>query len=145
MTETANIPTAPQRAKLDRLVDVHLHALHDGDIETVMSTLTDDIEYDLVDGAPHSVRGQDAVRAHHLHEFANVMHERNVPLRRLHGDGFVVDELIWEGRITGRIGPLVGHGRRVTQRILRIFELRDGFVSRQTIYSDLAALARQLP
>ena len=74
------------------------------------------------------------MRAHLLQEFANTMHERDVPLRRLYGDGFVVDEMIWEVRITGRVGSLVGNGRRVTQRILRIFELRDGRVAHQSVY-----------
>lgn len=136
---------ATERAKLDLLVDTQLHALRDGDVETLLGTMTEDVEYDLVGTTPNSVHGKDAVRTHHLQELANIMHERDVPLRRLYGDGFVIDEMIWEGRITGKVGSLVGHGRRVTQRILRIFELRDGHVARQTIYSDFAAITRQLP
>jgi len=133
-----------QRTRLDLLVDAHLHALRDSDIETVMSCASEDVEYDLVGSAPSAIRGREAVRNHHLREFANTMHERNVPVRRLYGEGFVVDELTWEGRITGRVGPLVGHGRRVSHRILRIFEVRDGLVARQSIYTDFAAIARQL-
>lgn len=136
---------ATQRTVLDLLVDTHLHAVRDGDVETVMSTVTDDVEYELVGNIPNAVHGKDAVRTHHLQEFANMMHERDVPLRRLYGDGFVVDELIWEGRITGRVGSLVGNGRRVTQRILRVFEVRDGQVARQSIYLDFATMTRQLP
>ena len=134
-----------QRAPIDLLVDSHLNALRDGDVEAVLDTLTEDVEYDLVGASPNTLRGRDAVRAHHLQEFANTMYERDVPLRRLYGDGFVVDELIWEGRITGRVGWLVGNGRRVTQRVLRVFELRDGRVARQSIYTDFAAITRQLP
>jgi len=133
------------RTALELLVDTHLHALRDGDLETIMGTVRDDVEYDLIGAVPNSLRGRDAVRAHHLQEFANTMHERDVPLRRLYGEGFVVDELIWEGRITGRVGSLVGNGRRVTQRILRIFEVHDGRVARQSIYFDFAAMTRQLP
>jgi steroid delta-isomerase-like uncharacterized protein len=132
------------RTGLDLLVDTHLHALREGDVETVMSTITDDVEYDLVGTLGGTIRGREAIRAHHLEEFANTMHERDVPLRRLYGAGFVVDELIWEGHITGRIGSLVGNGRRVSRRILRIFEVRDGYLSRQSIYTDYAAIARQL-
>jgi uncharacterized protein len=135
---------AAQRTKIDLLVDTYLHALRDGDVETALSTLADDVELDLVGGSPSSIRGKDAVRAHHLSEFANTMHERDVPLRRLYGPGFVVDELIWEGRITGRVGPLVGNGRRVSHSVLRIFEVREGCVARQSVYTDFAAIARQL-
>lgn len=130
--------------RLDLLVDTHLHALRDGDVETALGGLTEDVEYDLVGCTPSSIRGKDAVRAHHVQDFANTMHERDVPLRRLYGDGFVIDELIWEGRITGRVGHLVGNGRRVSQRILRILEVRDGLVARQTIYTDFATITRQL-
>ncbi len=135
---------AAQRTRLDLLVDTHLHALRDGDVETALGCVAEDVEYDLVGNATSSIRGKEAVRAHHVQEFANTMHERNVPLRRLYGQDFVVDELIWEGRITGRVGPLIGHGRRVSQRVLRIFEVSDGFVVRQSIYRDFASIAQQL-
>ena len=135
---------AARRSKLDLLVDTYLHALRAADVETALSTLADDVELDLVGDTPNLIRGKDAVRAHHLSEFANTIHERNVPLRRLYGSGFVVDELIWEGRIPGRVGALIGNGRRVSQRVLRIFEVREGWVTRQSIYTDFAAITRQL-
>jgi uncharacterized protein len=136
--------SATERTQLDALVDSHLQALRDGDLEAVMSTMTDDIVYELIGGALSTVRGREAVRAHHLREFANAIHERDIPLRRLYGDGFAVDELIWEGRITGRVGLIAGNGRRVTHRILRIFEVRDGRIAHQSIYSDFASVSRQL-
>jgi uncharacterized protein len=135
---------AAQRATADLLIDTYLHAIRAADIETALSTLADGVELDLVGSTPSSIRGKEAVRAHHLEEFANTIHERDVHLRRLHGPGFVVDELVWEGRITGRVGSLVGNGRRVSQRILRIFEVRDGQVARESIYADYAAISRQL-
>jgi ketosteroid isomerase-like protein len=127
------------------LIQTHMRALGEGDLEALIATMTDDIECDLVGGSPNRVRGKDAVRAHFMGEFANTMGERVIPLRRLYGAGFVVDEAIWEGRVTGRVGPLVGNGRRVTQRVLRIFETRDCRIARQTVYADFAALALQLP
>jgi ketosteroid isomerase-like protein len=133
-----------QRASLDRLVETQLRAVGDSDLETLLTTMTDDIEYDIVGTSANPVRGKDAVRAHYLQEFANAVQERHIPLRRLYGEGFVIDELVWEGRITGRAGSLLGKGRRVSHRVLRIFEVRDGLVTRQSVYSDHAALARQL-
>ena len=135
---------AAQQARLDQLVDTHLHALRDGDVETAMSGVTEDVQYDLIGRTPNSLHGRDAVRAYLMDELANTMHERNVPLRRLYGHDFVVDELVWEGRVTGRVGQLIGNGRRVRHRILRIFEVRGGLVVRQSIYSDIASIAQQL-
>jgi hypothetical protein len=135
---------AARHTQFDLLVDTILHALRDGDIETVMACLTEDVEYDLVGNSASSICGKDAVRAYHVRELANTMPERGVPLRRLYGYGFVVDERLWEGRITGRVGLLIGSGRRVSHRILSIFEVRDRLVARQTIYSDFVAITRQL-
>ena len=132
------------RAEVDRLLDTHLRALGDNDVETLLSTVAEDVEYELVGATPVSVRGKDAVRAHHLQEFANTMLERRIPLRRLHGEGFVVDEEIWEGRVTGHVGRLAGKGRRVSLRILRVVEVAGDLMTRQTVYTDYAALSRQL-
>ncbi|MFN2464597.1 MAG: nuclear transport factor 2 family protein [Candidatus Dormibacteria bacterium] len=144
MTIPGNQPEG-RRHQDEVLIDAHLRALAESDVDALLGTVADNIEYDFIAGATGAVRGKDAVRAHHLTEFANVISERWIPLRRLYGEGFVVDEVIWEGRITGRLGALVGKGRRVSQRVLRIFEIRNGQVSRQSIYSDHAAVARQLP
>ena len=142
--KTAPDAEATQRLKLDLLVDAHLQGLRDGDVEALMATTAHDVVYELVGRSPCSVRGQEAVRAHHIQELANSMYERDVPLRRLYGDGFVVDEMVWEGRITGRIGSLVGHGRRVSHRLLRVFEVSDDRITRQSIYLDFASLSEQL-
>ena len=129
---------------MDRVLDTYLHALRDGDLETLMSTVAEEVEYDLVGATPSSIRGREAVRAHHLQDFANTMHERDIPLRRLHGEGFVMDEQIWEGRITGHVGSLAGNGRRVSLRMLRIVEVAGDQMTRQSVYTDFAALRRQL-
>ena len=135
---------ATDQAQLKALVDSHLQALRDGDVDAVMNATTDDVVYELIGGTLGAVRGREAVRAHHLREFANTIHERDIPVRRLYGDGFAVDELIWEGRITGLVGTLAGNGRRVTHRILRVFEVREGQIAHQSIYSDFASVSRQL-
>jgi ketosteroid isomerase-like protein len=142
--ETGTELEAARQASLDLLVDTYLHAFRAADVETALSTLAEDVELDLVGSTPSSIRGKEAVRANHLEEFANTMHERDLPLRRLYGPGFVADELVWEGRVTGRVGPLIGNGRRVSRRVLRIFEVRGGLITRQSVYTDFAALARQL-
>jgi uncharacterized protein len=139
-----NTGDAGRRAELDRLVDAHLHAESQGDVETLLAGMTDDVEHEMLGAADNPARGKDAVRARYLERFANTASERDVPLRRLYGDGFVVDEMIWEGRVTGRLGPLVGAGRRVSHRVLHVFEVRDGRISLESVYPDTAAILRQL-
>lgn len=135
---------ATHRADLDYIVDRHLRAEREGDVETILDAVTDDIEYEVFGAPDNPVSGRNGLRTRALERFANQMTERHIPLRRLYGDGYVVDEMIWEGRITGRLGPYVGAGRRVSHRVLHVFELRDGHISRMSVYLDYAAVMRQL-
>jgi limonene-1,2-epoxide hydrolase len=132
------------RARVDRLVDTYLRAEAAADVDTVLSLTTTDVGYESIGFEEIHASGVSAVRAHYQDEFANVVHERDTTIRRLHGDGFVVDERLWDNRVIGRLGPYVGRGRRVQLRVLRIFELRRDQVARVSVYPDLAAIMRQL-
>lgn len=133
-----------RRARVDRLVDTYLRAEAAADVDTILSLATEDVDYEHVGFEAGNVSGVNAVRALYQHEFANVVHERDTTIRRLYGDGFVVDERLWESRVIGRLGPYVGGGKRLRHRVLRIFELRRDQVARVSIYPDLAAIMRQL-
>ena len=39
---------------------------------------------------------------------------------------------------------LPGHGRRISFRILHVFEFRDGLISRENVWLDTAAIVGQL-
>lgn len=132
------------RGQLDRLVDRHLRAEDQGDVETILADMTDDVEHDVLGAPENPLCGKAVLRDHYRDRFANAVFEREVPLRRLHGAGFVVDERIWEGRITGRVGSGVGRGRRVSHRQLHILELHDGRIARHSVYLDSDALMHQL-
>ena len=142
------MPTAgvgdDRRAGLDRLVDAYLRAERAGDVETMLDAVSDDVEHEMFGAGDNPVRGREGLRARSLAHFANQATERQIPLRRLYGDGFVVDEAVWEGRITGRLGPWVGAGRRVSHRVLRIFEVQNGRIARVSVYPDFAAIVPQL-
>lgn len=46
--------------------------------------------------------------------------------------------------VTGSFLGLPGNGRRVTFRILHVFEFRDGLISRENVWLDGTAIAQQL-
>jgi hypothetical protein len=77
--------------------------------------------------------------------FSSIRGEGVTPLRRLYGEDFLVDETLWHGQIVdgkpflcdGRSGP-------VSFRLLHVFELRDGEISREQVWCDLAEIQRQL-
>lgn len=48
------------------------------------------------------------------------------------------------GTVTGSMLGLPGNGRRVTFRILHVFEFKDGLISRENVWLDGAAIQQQL-
>jgi ketosteroid isomerase-like protein len=66
-------------------------------------------------------------------------------VRRLYGDGFVVDESIWHGHFAdGRAVGCDGLSGPVSFRILHVFEFRDGKISRENVWCDVAAIREQI-
>jgi predicted ester cyclase len=46
--------------------------------------------------------------------------------------------------VIGSMLGLPGNGRRITFRILHVFEFRDGLISRENVWLDTAAMIQQL-
>jgi predicted ester cyclase len=92
------------------------------------------------------VRGRDEVRPFYEALFADLSESRVECLRRLHGDGFVVDESLWRGKAPGRPFGLEGRGRPLEFRMLHVLEFAEsGQIARENVWVDLAAIIRQLP
>ena len=136
---------AVSQADLDRLVDAQLRAEHDGDIEAILAPMADAIVHDVVGSPDDPVQGLEAVRRRYQDVLAATVHERDVPIRRLYGTDFVLDEHVWSGRLTGRAFGIDGHGRWLRHRVLWLLEVRDGRIIRKTVWNDIPAIRRQLP
>lgn len=133
-----------ERAALDRIVDAHLRAEHDGDLAAILGSMADAVVHDVV-GSPHgAMEERETIRRHYREALGATVHECDVPLRRLYGEGFVLDEHLWRGRVIGRAFDLDGRGRWISYRVLWLLEIRDGRIVRQTVWNDLAAVQRQL-
>jgi ketosteroid isomerase-like protein len=132
------------RATMDRIVNEHFGYEAADDVEGVLGTLTDDVRH-LVVGAPTGeLTGKDAVRPFYEQLFADLKGEGVEPVARWYGDDFVVDETLWTGLVEdGRVFGLPGRSGRVTFRLLHVFELRDGLISREHVWSDVVAIAEQ--
>jgi hypothetical protein len=97
-----------------------------------------DLAGSLTDQLGHAVR-------HRYQEFLTAtVHERDVPIRRLYGQDFVFDEHSSHGLVIGRAFEIDGHGRWISYRALWLLEIRDGLISRQTVWNDIFAIRRQL-
>ena len=139
-------PHSPHgRELLDCVVDAWTRAEHDADAEEIRRLLADDVVLVVVGLAQADLLGRKAVGAWHREQTANALHERDVPVQRVYGWASVLDDVVRESRVTGHLYGFRGAGRRVSYRLRRLFELREGRVSRLTVWPDLDALATQLP
>ena len=132
------------REAIDHIIDEHFRQEAEGDVEGTLKTLTDDVVHDVVGDPAGELHGPGAVATRYGHLFANVKGERADVMHRLYGDEFVVDDKIWTARVTGEFMGIPGHGRRISIRVLHVFEFRGGLISRENVWIDAGAAIAQL-
>lgn len=132
--------------QMDRKIEEHFGFEARDDVEGVLATLAPDAEHDVVGWPFGPSHGRDAARPFYQVMFADLAESRVTSVRRLYGDGFMVDESLWEGKAPGRPFGLEGKGRPLSFRLLHIVEFTDGGdIRRENVWVDLAAIIQQLP
>jgi steroid delta-isomerase-like uncharacterized protein len=126
------------------LVDRHLKAEGAGDIEGAVAVYTDDVVHDAVGFPGTPLHGKDAARGFYGYLTANFRTETEEPLHQFVTDDALVLEQLMTGTVTGEMLGIPGNGRRISFRILHVFEFRDGLVSREQVWLDSAAIVEQL-
>jgi predicted ester cyclase len=133
------------REQMDRKLDEHFGFEAADDVEGVLATLSPDATHDIVGYPTGPTRGRDAARAFYVQMFSDLAESRVTSLRRLYGDGFLVDESLWEGRAPGQPFGFEGRDRSLKFRLLHVLEFAgDGKIAREQVWVDLAAIAQQL-
>jgi steroid delta-isomerase-like uncharacterized protein len=130
--------------QMQNLVSQHFRAEGAGDVDGAVAVYTDDIEHDVVGfpGGPH--HGRDGARKFYEELTANFRAEGEEVLRRYFAvDSMILDQVM-TGTVIGSMLGLPGHGRRISFRILHVFEFRDGLISRENVWLDSAAIVNQL-
>lgn len=133
------------RAEMDRIIDEHFGYEAADDVEGVMASLAPAVEHEVVPSPVGALRDPARIRAYYERLFGSVKGEGVTPIRRLYGDDFIVDETLWRGTIEdGSIFLCDGKSGPVSFRLLHVFELEDGKITREAAWCDLAAIQRQL-
>jgi predicted ester cyclase len=131
--------------RFDRMIDRHFRFEAEDDVEGVLSTMVDDVEHDVVGYPTGPVRGKTAAQAFYDGLFADLSGEKVTTLRRYYGPEFVVDESLWEGTAPGTPFGIPGHGRRLSFRLLHVFDMApDGQIKRENVWLDFASILQQL-
>ena len=133
------------REEIDRIIDRHFMFEATDDVDGVVGSLADPVEHEVVPSPVGALHDRAQIRAYYKMLFESLKGEGVTPVRRLYGDDFVVDEAVWHGRIEdGRPFLCDGRSGPVSFRLLHVFELRDGKISRENVWCDLASIQRQL-
>lgn len=130
--------------EIDRILERHFAALQKRDLDGILATYADDAEHDAVGRDPNPIRGREALGAFYRESLADLANTTVIPVRRLYGEDFAIDESILDGYAQGRPFDLEGYSRPVRFRMLRIFEFRDGVIARENAWFDIVAVQRQL-
>jgi predicted ester cyclase len=137
--------TTMSRNRVDRLIDEHFRYECEDDVEGVLSTLAEDATHDVVGSPLGELHGRDGARPFYERMYADLDGHSVTRLHRYYGDGFVVDESLWEGVAVGTPFGIPGNGRRLSFRILHVFELApEGTIARENVWMDYPAILHQL-
>jgi steroid delta-isomerase-like uncharacterized protein len=131
-------------ADMDRLVTIHIEAEMAANTAGAVSVYTNDVEHDVV-GMPHGpLHGKAAAQGFYDQLVGNIRTEAMESTHRYYGDDFCVMEHQCTATVFGTFLGLPGNGRRVSFRLLHIWEFRDGRISRENIWLDGGSIAQQL-
>lgn len=140
---TRRVPRGLSIAELDAVVDAHLQAELREDLPAVLSTLSTDVRHDVI-GAPEPAIGHEQVAGFYTSLWNDLAVEEMVPVRRLHGPDFVVDEVLVTAKAVGNPFGMAGNGRTVRFRLVHVFEVDGDRIVRETAALDMPAIQRQL-
>lgn len=133
-------------AEMDRKMDEHFGFEGADDIEGVLSTLTPNVIHDIVGWPSGPTHGRENARPFYSALFADLAESRVTCTKRLYGEGFLVDESVWEGKAAGRPFGLEGRDRPLKFRLLHVVEFATGGdIEREQVWVDMAAIMQQLP
>lgn len=133
------------RAEVDQLVNTHFMFEATDDVEGVLASLAPGAEHHVVPSPFGIVNETGRIREFYATMFADLKGESVTPVRRLYGDGFAVDEAIWNGQIEdGRLFGCPGKKGPVNFRLLHVFEFSGEKISRENVWCDLSAIQQQL-
>lgn len=131
-------------ADMEVLIGTHMLAEEQGDPDRAVSVYTEDVEHDVVGFPGDPIHGVQAAldRYHQLVEDLRV--EKAERTHTYYSDEAATVEDLITAVVTGAFLGIPGNNRRITFRMLHVFEFKDGRISRENVWLDGASIAAQL-
>jgi len=131
-------------SEMDRLIEQHIAAETAGDTAAAVAMYTEDIEHDVVGFPTGPVHGKQAAQGFYEFLVKNVETETMVPTHKYYGEDFCVIEHAATVTVPGEFLGVAGNDRRITFRMLHVWEFRDGLISRENVWLDGGSIVAQL-
>jgi steroid delta-isomerase-like uncharacterized protein len=133
-----------QPKEMNRLIEEHLTAEKAGDNAGCVAMYTDDVIHDVV-GAPHGpLSGPEAAQGFYEILTTNIKTERMQVNHAWYGEDFCVIEHQWHGTVPGEFLGVPGHGKRISFRMLHVWEFKDHRMCRENVWLDAGSIIGQL-
>ena len=126
------------------LIDRHFAAENAHDVAATLATYTDDVVWDDVGNPACPVHGKSAAATMYGGIMDAIPDIHLESIGRFACGDHVVDESILTGHVHGSFLGIDGGGAPVRIRMLHVFDIRDGLISREQAWVDTAEVARQL-
>ena len=131
-------------AEMDAIVDEHFRAEAQVDIDAIMATYADHVEFDVAGNPQGVLRAKAAIAVFYNTLFGEMTDLRMQRLRRWYGPNHLVDDSLISAKASGRPFGLEGKGRPFTFRLLHVFDFLNGRISRESSWLDMGAIIHQL-
>jgi steroid delta-isomerase-like uncharacterized protein len=133
-----------KQSDMDQLIERHLAAERARDTAGSVAVYVDDVEHDVVGFPTGPVQGKEAAQGFYDY-LAHNFHTENMEVTHsYYGDDFCVIEHDTTGTVPGEFLGVPGNGRRITFRLLHVWEFRDGLISRENVWLDGGTVIAQL-
>ena len=129
---------------MDDLIRTHIEAEMAGDVDGALSVYDDDVVHDVIGWPTGPGAGTAAAKGFYDYLTSNFSNEKMEVVSAQHGDGFCVVEHLCTGTVPGELLGVPGHGKRVTFRMLHVFDFADNRITREQVWLDGGAIIAQL-
>ena len=137
---SAQIGTALKRDRIAEnlaCVELHFHTEAQNEIEAALELYTDDIVWEAPapNGLDRFYTGKEAVAESYRELFASMGNVRFQPLQRFAtADRVVDDSIVTFDVVKDGYWPHFSAGQKIEMRLVHIFEMRDGKISREIVF-----------
>jgi steroid delta-isomerase-like uncharacterized protein len=140
----SSVPSPGHDAAVADLIERHFAAENAHDVDATLTTYTDDVVWDDVAHPACPVRGKDATALMYEGIMVAIPDLHLESITRFATGDHVVDESLATGHVLGSFLGVDGGGASVSFRMLHVFDLRDGLISREQAWFDTAGVLRQI-